>query len=1045
MATEKQIQDAIRASFANSSYKVAPNFVMGTGAGVAKAMAAPVKTSGNVDQAKSKKQNAILSAKIAAITGEPAKDHSNGPSILSRIGDVISRPLYAVNTAGNEAIKSIKEGDNVFEMLGESGKGLGSGLAGTQKTHFSDILHTTGADEWLLDQGTAGKAGLIAASIIGDIALDPLTYVTFGTKAVSTANDAAKAVGATNRTGRIANALGTLADAAGSNKAVGRTILANAEENALKIAKDLPDASKLVQSLPENAHTVERAVQTVEDATTMAARTLDAAMGSKSARLVAKDRVAPQIANLRASGQTVGRKLENQMIRDEMVKVAEEIAQKTQEAGNLKKVITVGTKNHQVAIPFSGIIPAASAEMKKAFMATQLGGDFANKFSTGHLFGSMNLIKRREESMGVARSEELIKVAREQFGKLSAEDSAKLVEHYMSRNVGSLSPELQNAADLLKGHLDDNYLAEIKSGIRQATPEQVNIIMQAGTDPQAIAAADNALRASLVNDPNYVEGFIPQYYKGNPDAVKAAQKAKSDALKAGKTPWQAEQAARDLGVKPITKVDDIISNYIARVMRPQIRKEIKADAIRQYGIQFENIKDPAEIAKYADQMGLVKITDPKFYLGTPPDTYLPKSIMTSINHIEEFYKDPAKAEELLKFYDKVLSQFKTSATLLNPASWVRNFMGDSFQAYVAGVRDPTLYKDALSILKVEPGTGATIRIAGNSYSKEKLLQLFEQSGAKSGFIRSEHGSAKALEKIRGMAETREDVPRLATWLHTFRQQADKELAPLHSRLSELEKLNKAQNFTNPNTYKELQQLRSKIMSVEEQVSHKAAANVSKWMVDYGDFTKFEMSTMRRVIPFYSFMRKNIPLQIEGLAMRPGTYNNAMNVGRNIDTYMADPNDPGIYPKWLRDMGFARLGSSASGGQNVWSPQMPWTDLEKTFGGGTQGIIGNQLASLTPAATIPIELGMGKDIFSGKDISNQGSYPYFTGQIPLYAVGKNWVKGIGDVASGKGLDATQLNQLFGIGTRDVTEGQQNSELKRQQFELVGELRKLKSNQ
>lgn len=48
----------------------------------------------------------------------------------------------------------------------------------------------------------------------------------------------------------------------------------------------------------------------------------------------------------------------------------------------------------------------------------------------------------------------------------------------------------------------------------------------------------------------------------------------------------------------------------------------------------------------------------------------------------------------------------------------------------------------------------------------------------------------------------------------------------------------------------------------------AAASVKKYLFDYGDLTTFEREVMRRVFPFYTWSRKNIPLQMRELYSHP---------------------------------------------------------------------------------------------------------------------------------------------------------------------------------
>ena len=51
----------------------------------------------------------------------------------------------------------------------------------------------------------------------------------------------------------------------------------------------------------------------------------------------------------------------------------------------------------------------------------------------------------------------------------------------------------------------------------------------------------------------------------------------------------------------------------------------------------------------------------------------------------------------------------------------------------------------------------------------------------------------------------------------------------------------------------------------------AAKQVKKWLFDYKELTGFERQVARRIVPFYTFMRKNIPAQMEAVMRHPGRY------------------------------------------------------------------------------------------------------------------------------------------------------------------------------
>ncbi|HUU94391.1 MAG TPA: hypothetical protein VM487_01530, partial [Phycisphaerae bacterium] len=81
----------------------------------------------------------------------------------------------------------------------------------------------------------------------------------------------------------------------------------------------------------------------------------------------------------------------------------------------------------------------------------------------------------------------------------------------------------------------------------------------------------------------------------------------------------------------------------------------------------------------------------------------------------------------------------------------------------------------------------------------------------------------------------------------------------------------------------------------------AAARVHKYLFDYGDLSPFEKSTLRNVVPFYTFARKNFPLQLESMVTKPGKIANL----KHFQDFLQAREDNGqgveasIVPSWMR--------------------------------------------------------------------------------------------------------------------------------------------------
>lgn len=110
----------------------------------------------------------LLQYSSAGVAAWPTPEIKQRPSLVSRIFDVISRPLYGINEAIKSGIEASQEDKGFLGSVGEVFEGIGEGVSGKEKTLFSDVLETGGMDE-----GFARSA----LGFIGDVALDPLTYL----------------------------------------------------------------------------------------------------------------------------------------------------------------------------------------------------------------------------------------------------------------------------------------------------------------------------------------------------------------------------------------------------------------------------------------------------------------------------------------------------------------------------------------------------------------------------------------------------------------------------------------------------------------------------------------------------------------------------------------------------------------------------------------------------------------------------------------------------------------------------------------------------
>jgi hypothetical protein len=389
-------------------------------------------------------------------------------------------------------------------------------------------------------------------------------------------------------------------------------------------------------------------------------------------------------------------------------------------------------------------------------------------------------------------------------------------------------------------------------------------------------------------------------------------------------------------------------------------------------------------------------------------THFPKQIADQLGSLQrqlerDVFKAPHKAIEL---FDKVQRIWKTGVTIYSPSHHIRNLNGDVYLAALDGVISPkpyaiatkvlhafpTRHKDLESVFNImdpalrdsalhaRPGNVVVTTRAGEKLTAEQVYQAAESQGL---FVR-----ATNIEELGG-----EGSGAFGTFGAKFQPLGGK-LYGAATRASELrDHWVRLAHFVDVIS-KSNQPLR---VAVEQ-----AGRRVRKFHPDGMDLTGFEQNVLRRVIPFYSWMRKSIPLVIEGAVMRPHitlAFPKAeanMQLATGIESQ--GPGDPfpvdQMFPDWLREKGIGPILQPGSGigrqdswrghapGYTIINPTNPFTDTLSQIGNPGQTLF----SGLSPAARIPIELLTGQTSLGIPLESVQGGTPgYLAQQIPAVGI------------------------------------------------------------
>ena len=157
----------------------------------------------------------------------------------------------------------------------------------------------------------------------------------------------------------------------------------------------------------------------------------------------------------------------------------------------------------------------------------------------------------------------------------------------------------------------------------------------------------------------------------------------------------------------------------------------------------------------------------------------------------------------------------------------------------------------------------------------------------------------------------------------------------------------------------------------------AARSVDTYLFRYSDLTELEAGTqasfgmMRDPLMFYTWYRKNLGLTLQKMWEYPGRLSMPIKIRNAMNDVFGNPDSEYAVPSYMRDQFYFYLGKDDEGKPRFLDPEkyLPPISAGKFSSGGLKGV-GQQLGSmLVPPLKVPLEMAMGKEFFSGRDIES----------------------------------------------------------------------------
>lgn len=661
--------------------------------------------------------------------------------------------------------------------------------------------------------------------------------------------------------------------------------------------------------------------------------------------------------------------------------------------------------------------------------------DWANKAlrTTAQYPGRLKSMMRVPQAVGIHEYTEFDKSVMKQFGHLSREE-AGAVSHAIEQGLGYGPNSILAGRTGGRGRVNLQEVADYWLQHKRQM-EQVEADLGIKKIGQGM---DTHIPKKF---PSHAEYESDKAARFRQTEFNVSNNLKQGAKKPGSMPTLVD--LKKAGLHPHENILDIMRLRTAEHYRAVARAQFKMDAIDALGIQLKGAGKKAARTAAEDQ-GLIEVPNKllKNTLYEGKTVHAPEDLVRSFKTLDELYKKNEEMTRFVRTIDGMTRVWKSSVTTMSPAHHIRNMIGDAFLNFEAGVKNPMDYTRAGKVLTRK----GQIKIGNKMFDSADIYNLYTRHGGASGFFNTEVLGAttpgaitegitrplnRGLEFTREKVAQREDFMRLANFTNALRENG--------SHVKSLEDLDK--------------------------VAGKAIDRVKKFNFDYGDFTNFE-SSVRRFIPFYSFMRKNIPLQLEMMALHPDKIARVPQGFNALQQLLGtDPQHlpiTEVIPSYLKDLSTVRLQGEndehsllsrflGTGKNAVYGGlPVPLEDFSKFSGSGPEVAL-NMLAMTHPLPKALAEYGFQRSALSGAS-QPKSLGRYVLDQAPQTRLLANLVspKEPNRILqpgekSGPNNKLALINLLSGGGFKELTPSAQRGELRRQQDPVQARLRAARRRQ
>lgn len=346
-----------------------------------------------------------------------------------------------------------------------------------------------------------------------------------------------------------------------------------------------------------------------------------------------------------------------------------------------------------------------------------------------------------------------------------------------------------------------------------------------------------------------------------------------------------------------------------------------------------------------------------------------KEVAQSLERLKKITTGEEKTvDDFAKGWGKFMSTWKLAVTSVNPGYRFRNSMTDFWNMWVSGV--------PARLIPVYGAEATKVMVRAKKGDLDALNTITEAAthGVLSGLYT---GDVQAVAKYIAYGDSKRALLKKGHGVKAY--------------VKLMQDMNRnAENWGRLTHY--LYQTRSMHLPPSQ-----AALKVKLAHFDYEDLTPFEQKVMKKVFPFYTWSRKNIPFQVKMIMQHPGRYAAFPKGAAEAEQASgADPNEE--IPGYLADSFAFHIGK-----HRVFTPQFGVSDL-MPFQSPKEAL--QRVESMvTPVIKTPTEMALNKSFFSGQPIASD-THP----RTPVNRLGADLLK----LIPGSNVGQTQRQGVSGPG-------------------------------